>query len=202
MPGWGRALSSREIDALVVFVRSFAPAPPEGLPPDLRDLLARARFVPSEAMPPAPPLDLHRTDGTRQTLADLRGRVVLVDFWGTTCAPCLKELPELERLADTFRDRGLAVLPVCIDETDPRVVEEVARRRVEHLPVALDPGGLARLRFDVQSLPTAVLIDRSGRVLGRAEGAQDWSTPEVRALVKRCLDRPPSAPPSLSLHLP
>ena len=54
--------------------------------------------------------------------SDLKGKLVLVVFWRTTCAPCLEHLPDLKRLADRYRDRGLVVRPICVDEPDPEVV--------------------------------------------------------------------------------
>jgi mono/diheme cytochrome c family protein/peroxiredoxin len=198
MAGWGQTFSARELEALVAHVRSFAPEGGAGgaLPWSLAERLERAEFVPDARRRPAPPLLVRDVEGKTTSLDSLRGRLVLVAFWGTSCASCLEELPDLERLADRFRDASLTVLPVCLDATDATEAHAVAGRRIEHLPIYVDRDGSARLDYDVQALPWAVLIDRAGRRLGSAQGAKRWAGPEVRALVEACLTRPgsPAAP--------
>jgi thiol-disulfide isomerase/thioredoxin len=172
MPGWGDSLSRRELDGLVAHVLSLAPRSDLSLAPALRDLIDRAGFT-AEADPgPAPPLDLVDLDGHKATLADRRGRPALVVFWGTSCAPCLDELPTVLRLAGP----GLDVLPVCVDAPDPRTIRDVLGPDLPSHPLYFDPGGLARLRYDVQSLPSFALIDPSGRLVARAQGARDWGS--------------------------
>ncbi len=157
-------------------------------------LLERCGFVPAAPPRPAPALEVRDTAGNPVTLAGLRGKVVLVCFWGTGCPPCLVELPQLDRLADEYRDRGLAVLPVCADETNADAVRDVAGRlRLASLALCVDPRGRGLLRYDVQDLPTVCLIDRSGRLLGSGPGPQDWTSAEVRELLRACLDLPDGA---------
>ncbi len=145
-------------------------------------LLRGAGFTPAEVPHPAPPLQVcDTTTGKVVSLAELRGRPVLVKFWGTSCAPCLKDFPALERLAD--HHQGLAVLCVCANESDAEEAERIARPHAGTLPVFVDPRGLAALRYEVQVLPTAIWIDPAGQVLGRATGVVDWSAPEVEALL-------------------
>jgi peroxiredoxin len=192
MTGWSQTFSAPELEALVARVQSLAS---EGVAADRlsairADRLERAGFVPEARPRRAPPLSVRDADGKILALDALRGRLVLVAFWGTSCASCLDELPDLERLADRFRDAGLTVLPVCLDETDPTEARAVAGRRGERLPLYADPEGSARLGYDVQALPTAVLIDQTGRLLGEALGAKPWASPEMRALIETCLARP------------
>jgi mono/diheme cytochrome c family protein/thiol-disulfide isomerase/thioredoxin len=190
MPGWGDSLSRRELDGLVAHVLSLAPmadthgrGSDEPLPSALLELLERAGFV-AEATPRlAPPLELCDLDGNATTLDDRRGRSVLVLFWGTTCGPCLAELSAIHRLAD----RGLDVLPVCIDEPDPAVVRDVVGPQLSGRSLYLDLHGKARLRYDVQALPTFILIDPSGRLIARAQGARDWTVSALDDLVRQGL---------------
>jgi mono/diheme cytochrome c family protein/thiol-disulfide isomerase/thioredoxin len=206
MPGWGTSLSRRELDGLVAHVLALAPSPrrqteaegtsegeeddaAEPLPPALVSLLGRAGFVAEATARPAPPLALRDLDGNASSLAGHHGHPVLVLFWGTTCGHCLAEIPAVGRFADRHRDRGLEVLPVCVDEPDAAVVRDVAGPQPAQRPLYLDPTGMARLRFDVQALPTFVLIDRSGRLVARSEGARDWADPALDDLVRRGLAR-------------
>jgi mono/diheme cytochrome c family protein/peroxiredoxin len=189
MPGWGDSLSRRELDGLVAHVLSLAPTPrrDEPLSSTLTALLDRGGFV-AEATPrPAPPLALRDLDGNAASLAEHHGRPVLILFWGTTCSHCLAEIAALDRFADRQRDQGLAILPVCVDEPDAAIVRDVAGPQLPQRPLYLDPAGTARLRFDVQTLPTFVLIDRSGRLIARSQGARDWADPALDDLFRRGL---------------
>jgi mono/diheme cytochrome c family protein len=172
MPGWGDSLSRRELEGLVAYVQALAPPPAS-----LKSALERAGFVAAAAPDVAPELAVRDLDGNPATLSSHRGRPVLVVFWGTTCSHCLSELPAVFAASDRLRDRGLAldVLAVCVDETDPVVVRDVAGPHVAARPLYLDPAGTARLYYDVQALPTLVLIDAGGRLAARGEGTRDWS---------------------------
>ncbi len=178
MPGWGQSLSLLELDGLAAHVLALASRPRPGLAAMLR----RAGFVPDESGTAAPPLVLRDTAGGRVTLDSWRGRVVLVLFWGTSCTHCVAEMPAMDRFAARYRERGLVVLPVCVDEADAAT----ARATADDRPVYLDPGGTARLRYDVQALPTFALIGHDGRLLGTAQGAETgrtrpWTTWSARA---------------------
>jgi hypothetical protein len=106
-------------------------------------------------------------------------------FWGTTCAHCLGELAAVDGFSRRQRERGLTldVLPVCVDETDPAIVADVVGPRPAGRPHYVDPAGTDRLRYDVQALPTFVLVDPSGRLVARAEGSRDWTDAALDALV-------------------
>jgi thiol-disulfide isomerase/thioredoxin len=157
------------------------------MPARLAEMLEHAGFVPDAGWRPAPRLDVRDVDGTATSLDDLRGSVVLIVFWGTSCSSCVSELPELEQLADQYRLAGLRVLPVCLDQTAAGDAQVVAKGHASDLAVYIDHDGFARLRYDVQGLPTAVLIDRQGRILGKAQGAKNWTSAEVRTLINGCL---------------
>jgi mono/diheme cytochrome c family protein len=187
MPGWGSSLSRVELDGLVAQVLAMAPQPPT-----LATLLSRAGFTAEAILRPAPRLDIIDLDGKRASLAERQGHPVLVLFWGTTCAPCLAEMPAVLRFAERRRTAGLEVLRVCVDEADAAIVRSVAGPQPADQPLYFDPTGSARLRYEVQALPTVVLIDRAGRLIARATGARDWTDPALDALVGECLT--PSRP--------
>jgi mono/diheme cytochrome c family protein/peroxiredoxin len=191
MTAFGQLLSARELDLLWEHVQSLSETERAGDTADrsvdgAAGHLARAGFA-SVQNRRAPPLELRGEAGETLSLGELGGRLVLVVFWGTTCSACLDELPDLEELAKRFGDRGLSVLAVCVEEAVAGEAFRIARGRVKGLKVYTDLSGSARLGYDIQALPTAVLIDESGNILGRATGARKWSSPELRSLIEGCL---------------
>lgn len=108
-------------------------------------------------------------DGRRWTAAELGGRVVLLDFWATWCAPCLAEIPSLRRATERFGDRGFLVLGVSLDRGERRDLESFLHRQGIDWPQVHDgrgvDGPLAR-RFRVTAVPRTFLVDRTGRIVG------------------------------------
>jgi mono/diheme cytochrome c family protein/peroxiredoxin len=175
------SLSSSDVEALVAFVRTLREAAPR-LPESTREVLRGAGFLPADVLNPAPQVVLRDLSGRLQPLGDLRGRVVLLNFWGTTCVHCIKELPALEKLAEELGGRGLSVLSVCVDEDDPAVVGRLTRH-LKRMPVYVSPNGKASLRYDVQAMPCVYLLDTHGRLAGRLEGARTWIAAELAPLL-------------------
>lgn len=191
MTAWGDLLASQELDAVVDYVRTLGPPAQNTAASDTqKSLLRGAGFEPIDPAIAAPPLTFEGLDGRKRTLDQEQGKAILLVFWGTTCAPCMDELPSLDRIASEYGDAPLAVLPICVDEPDDALVREVARTRTKRLPLFVDRTGLARIQFDVQTLPCAVLIDPEGRQVGRAQGGKDWSTEAVRMLLQTIAPRP------------
>jgi thiol-disulfide isomerase/thioredoxin len=184
MLAWGKSLSECELDSLVAYVRTLGPkAEGSQKSADIRARLERLGFRAAARTETAPAVLVTDTEGRRHSLEEFQGKMVLVAFWGVTCVPCLDEMPDLERLAEDLRGRGLVVLSVCVDEADLDRVREVAGQRAKRLPVYVDANGSTKLRFDVQALPTAVLIGPSGQLLGRAEGSRHWTEEEFETLI-------------------
>ena len=184
----GGSLSTRELDAVVEHVRSLAPKALETRPSArLEPLLKRSGFAPEDATRSAPAFEVEDLDGARRSIEGGRGRTTLLVFWGTSCAPCLEEMPALERLAVEFQGRGLDVIPVCVDESDRSSVRRAVRGRFERFPAFVSVDGMARLRYDIQTLPVAALIDRKGNVLGISRGGIDWQGDAARSLIDGCL---------------
>jgi thiol-disulfide isomerase/thioredoxin len=119
----------------------------------------------------APDFSLPALDGTPVHLRDLRGKVVLLDFWASWCAPCLAELPVVDRLAHRFAGRGLAALGVNLGDPAATVRAVLRENRLD-LPALLDDGDVAE-RYHVDSIPALVLIDRQGVIRSRELGISD-----------------------------
>ncbi len=146
--------------------------------------------------PPVPtPLEAF-TDlaGNRVRLADLKGRVVLLNFWATWCAPCVREMPSLDRLQAALGERGLSVVAVSIDRKGAQVIRPFAKRLgLAHLKLFHDPKGALFRAFGVTGLPASFVIDRQGGIAGAYAGPAEWDGPEARALIEYYLGRPEGA---------
>jgi len=150
-------------------------------------------FTPAVAIRPAPPSPFFAPGGERRTLADFRGRVVLVNFWATWCAPCLREMPSLRRLHARLAGPGFTVLALAQDLEGWSVIEPFIRRLgLGSLPVFLDRGGVFARDIEVNGLPTSILFDRSGAELGRLIGVAEWDSPEAVALLTYYIGTTPS----------
>jgi peroxiredoxin len=99
-------------------------------------------------------------------LQDLRGKVVLVNFWATWCPPCRKEMPDLDALYSKFKDQGLVVLAIS-DEEATKVTPFIAERKISY-PVLLDPGRKVNDQFIVEGIPKSFVYDRSGKLVAQS----------------------------------
>jgi peroxiredoxin len=139
------------------------------------------------AMQPPPDFTLRTIDGPNLRLGEQRGRVVMVNFWATWCGPCRVELPHLNTLHQRYSASGFRMLGVNIDE-DPRKAAELATKLGIQFPTLLDTQKLVSKSWDLSTMPSTVLIDRSGRVrhvhLGYRDGYENTYEQQIRALLK------------------
>jgi thiol-disulfide isomerase/thioredoxin len=139
-----------------------------------------ARVVPGTA---AAPFDLKALDGRSVQLADLRGKVVLVNFWATWCGPCKEEMPAFERLRQRLDPERFALVTITTDMQRDGIKHFLANLNVQ-LPVLFDEDQDVSRAYLVRALPTTVLIDRQGTVVGRAVGPREWDTPKTIHLLQ------------------
>jgi peroxiredoxin len=135
---------------------------------------------------PAPDFALATLDGDTVRLADLKGRVVMVNFWATWCAPCRLEMPGFEDVWRDYRDRGVVILGVSVDRGVRSEVERWVRDRDITYPIAFATGSMVEAYGGANLLPTSVLINREGRIVHRVEGF--YAEPALRASLKRLLE--------------
>lgn len=135
---------------------------------------------------PVPELRLPNLAGEEISLADLRGRVVFVNFWGTWCAPCRTEAPSLERLYQKLGDERFEILAVSVD--GPGGSKEVEAFREEFgisFPILLDPHKRAYDAFRVTGVPETFMIGSNGRLVERLIGPRDWDHPRYESAARR-----------------
>jgi peroxiredoxin len=113
-----------------------------------------------------PRFALQDLSGKTWTFAELRGKVVLVNFWATWCPPCRKEMPDLETLFERFRSKGLVVLGISDEEAAK--VEPFIRERKVSFPVLLDPGRKVNEMFVVEGIPKSFVYDREGKLVAQS----------------------------------
>lgn len=130
-----------------------------------------AEFLATDEGKPAPAFALKTLDGRAVTLADYRGKVVLLDFWGTFCMPCVKALPELQALHAKYSADGFAVIGMTVDERLPMVRKATAAAKVTYPIVQATPKEWAA--YKVNALPSMVLVGRDGRIVKRYGGEAD-----------------------------
>lgn len=125
---------------------------------------------------------------SERTLADFKGQALVVNLWATWCAPCVTEMPALDRLSETVSGDGIAVLPLSADREGAPVIQAFfATNGIGHLPVMVDRMGKVARALGVPGLPTTVLYDREGREVGRVVGIAEWDAPDAVAFLRTCL---------------
>lgn len=137
----------------------------------------------------APDFSLPALDGTTVRLSDLRGKVVLIDFWSTTCDPCLAEMPHLVDLYKKHKDSGFVVLAVSRDGPDSRAqVSSTAHDREMVFPVLLDEETTVIAQYNPKGeLPFSVLIGKDGSVAWKRAGYQPGSETQITTEVEKAL---------------
>jgi thiol-disulfide isomerase/thioredoxin len=133
------------------------------------------------------PADVGFTDESDKPLklGDYKGKVVLLNFWATWCAPCVKEMPSLDRLQAAVGKDTFVVLPLSLDgPSRPKVAPFYKDKSIENLGIYFDKGRKVQQELDVSVLPTSILVDAEGREIGRLEGEAEWDKPEALALMK------------------
>ncbi len=122
----------------------------------------------------APPFTLRAIDGKTVSLADFRGKVVILDFWATWCPPCRREIPDFVSLQRQYASQGLQVIGVALDEPDK--VQMFAQANQMNYPVLLGDDEISALYGGISGIPTTFVIDRTGKIVDRFEGFRPRAT--------------------------
>ena len=133
-------------------------------------------------------------EGAAQALARFAGKALVVNFWATWCAPCVAEMPALDRLQQAVAGDGIVVLALSSDRGGAAQVRPFYERTaIRHLGLWLDPRGAAARAFGVRAVPTTVVTDRQHREVARLAGPAEWDAETMIAAIRRLAG--PSAPP-------
>ena len=140
----------------------------------------------------APPPFEGKTPAARPyTLADLRGKVVILNFWASWCAECRPEMPALERLHRDFAARGLVMIGINARE-DAATIRRYARELGLTFPLLVDTEGKINALYGVVGLPATFIIGRDGRAVAFAVGTREWAGAPARGLIEALLTEPAS----------
>ncbi|OZA25198.1 MAG: thioredoxin [Hydrogenophilales bacterium 17-61-9] len=139
---------------------------------------------------PAPGLKLNDINGAAHDLAQLKGHVVLINFWATWCPPCRREMPSLERLTQQLKGEAFSALAVNVGENVDSISLFTSQLDTDlSFPLLLDSRSLTLQAWKVAGLPTTYLIDKKGRVVARAIGGREFDHPDmvqaIRALISK-----------------
>jgi len=141
-------------------------------------------FTPVDPVGPAPKLEVLEKDGRLLSLEKFRGKLVLVNFWATWCAPCIREMPSLATLQKKRGGKDFIVLALSQDFREWAAVNPFLKKhKLDGLPIFMDRKSATSRKLKVIGLPTSVLLSRDGKILGQLKGIAEWDAPEALALI-------------------
>lgn len=137
---------------------------------------------------PLPEIRFQDASGNSRSLADFRGRAVLLNLWATWCVPCRKEMPSLDRLQAQLGGPAFEVVALSIDRSPQAVREFYQQYGIRALALYIDPSTEVTSTLGTVGLPTTVLVDGEGRELWRRVGPAEWDAPAEVAEIRKHLD--------------
>ena len=131
---------------------------------------------------------LNDTDGRAVSLSDFRGKIVFLNFWTTWCPTCRIEMPSMEKLHQKFKDGNFAMVTINLQEPPARVKEFFKEFKLTFTAL-LDTGGEVGIMFGINQIPTTYILDKEGRIIGKAIGPREWDSPKSTALFEHLTNR-------------
>ncbi|MDF1644654.1 MAG: TlpA disulfide reductase family protein [Pseudomonadales bacterium] len=150
-------------------------------------VLSPMGFSAPKAAVAAPDFTLKSSTGENQRLSELKGEVVMINFWASWCGPCRQEMPELAAIQKKYQDLGFTVLGVNVEEDSSKANELLAENPV-NFPILYDTENKVTKLFRVDAMPSTILVDRDGNMRylhkGYKPGYEDTYAQQVRTLVR------------------
>ncbi len=154
-------------------------------PPDIFERFGVVEFADGQA---APAFALKDLAGRTVTLAEFKGKLVLVNFWATWCTPCEWEMPSMEALHRRYRGKPFVLLAISVDTGAADIfVRPYVQGKALTFTVLLDSTLQTSRAFRTRSLPTSYFVGPDGQFIGQAHGPRDWTTEEASALIDHLL---------------
>ncbi|HKN88476.1 MAG TPA: TlpA disulfide reductase family protein [Nitrospiraceae bacterium] len=154
------------------------------------DDFARLKLSRAGAGTPLPAFTLTTVEGKALDFSQLRGKVVVLNFWATWCGPCKEEMPALDRLSRRFDPRDVAILTITT-EHERTNLQQFMKQLDSTLPVLLDEQRDVSLAFMVRGLPTTVVVAKNGTIVARAVGPREWDGPDAIRFIERLREETP-----------
>jgi thiol-disulfide isomerase/thioredoxin len=197
IPGkWRRKWAAMVAVGLLMFAASligvwYSLRPASAPIPDVGPTTAAPRafvFIPHASPRPVADVGFEDGNGRKRTLANFRGKVVLLNLWATWCGPCRKEMPTLDRLQSKLGSKDFEVVALSIDRGGQAVVKSFYDEiNIQALALYVDATAQAQDKLGAVGIPTTLLLDREGREIGRVTGPAEWDSPEVIDVIRRYL---------------
>lgn len=146
----------------------------------------------------APEFAIKDDMGKELKLSDYRGNVVFLNFWYTTCPPCVREMPDMELMNRVFKDRKFKMVPVSVDTNFDDVKKFYENYKLTSMPMYLDPGKQIANRYNVYKFPETYIIDGNGIVLKHYIGEKAWSSPTHMSTIEEFIKKQEAPPASAS----
>ena len=146
------------------------------------------KFQPTKGKVEMPETVFFDGDGKERRLTNLLGRGVILNFWASWCAPCVREMPQLDRLKQLVRDKNVEVLAVSQDRQGSAVVGRfLTVNKLYNLEPLVDRNGSLIRAVNARGLPTTIMFNPDGTELGRVTGVAEWDSPDAVAFIRKCL---------------
>ncbi len=153
------------------------------------EFYSKMRINPIKGNKKAPDFSLKDLNGKEVAIKQFRGKVVFLNFWATWCGPCKEEMPSLEFLRQQFKAKNFVLLTISVDYEGKKPIQEFMNKHQYTFPVLVDAKGETLDLFEVKGIPTTFLIDKKGKMVGKAIGPRDWKSVEIVSLLDLLIEK-------------